>query len=349
MRIVILPLYGFGDVLMSTPALRNLKEQTGAHIAYLHMFTTTRDILIGNPYVDENIHFPFLDASRLEGIRFLLRFRKKFDASINFYPSNRKDYNMAAFIIGAPLRLGHRYVLRDIREWNFLKNRTLREDDGLHNVEEDLRLLDFLGIGQKTPYPLEIYLSDDERHYAEGWLKERNASGRPILGLHPGSSVFKAHTQKRWPGEKFAPLLRKLGALYPDLLFFLFGGKEEDPLKQELKETSGLGDRVVPVSVDTVRQTAAIMEHCKAFVTNDSGLMHLSAALQLPTVALFGPTNPRWLRPWQCSHKVIRHGDCPPCFRYSPIPQRCLAKTNFSCVREIPLEEVLEAVVSFLG
>jgi heptosyltransferase-2 len=106
---------------MTTPALRNLKEQTGAKITYLHMFETTRDILLHNPCIDENIHFPFLSAGRLEGLRFLMDFRKQFDCSINFYPSNRRDYNLASFICASPLRIGHRYARNNLTELNFLK------------------------------------------------------------------------------------------------------------------------------------------------------------------------------------------------------------------------------------
>ncbi|MDP2168784.1 MAG: glycosyltransferase family 9 protein, partial [Thermodesulfovibrionales bacterium] len=238
MKIIIMPLYGIGDALMSTPALRNIKEKTGAHITYLHMFKTTRDILINNPCIDEGIHFPFLNSGRLEGLRFLLRLRGKFDASINFYPTNRKDYNLASFIVGCPMRIGHRYVLRDIRELNFLKNRTVREDDSLHNVEEDLSLLDFLGINEKTPYPMEVHLSEEEKKAAASWLEGRGLGAAPFIGFHPGSSVFKESIRKRWPFEKVASLIRELSAAYPDFSYLLFGGREENPLKELIREAS---------------------------------------------------------------------------------------------------------------
>jgi heptosyltransferase-2 len=345
MDIIILPLYGIGDVLMSTPALRNLRERTGARITCLHMFETTRDVLINNPNVDGNHHFPFLEASKAAGIRFLLQFRKKYDASINFYPSNRRDYSLAAFIIGSPVRIGHRYMRKDLSQLNFLKNRTYRESDLLHNVEEDLRLLEFLGIRDPAPYPLELFLTEEERAVASGWLRERGLEGRALVGFHPGSSLFKAHAKKRWPSEKFSALISELAGTYKDAAFLLFGGREELPLKEEVMEGAAPArGRMHTVETGGIRETAAIMERCSAFVANDSGLMHLSAALQVPVVALFGPTNPRWLGPWKCRHRVIRLDTCPPCFRYSPIPQRCLDERDFSCVRDVPVEEVYGAV-----
>ena len=348
MRLIIMPLYGIGDVLMTTPAVRNLKERLNAHITYLHMFRATYDVLVNNPYIDEQILFPFLSEGRLSSFRFLLSLRGRFDASINFYPSNRKDYNLASFLVGCPIRIGHRYKIRDWAELNFLKNKTIMEDDALHNVEEDLRLLEFLGIKDPTPYPLEIYLTEKERGFAGLWLKKNSLAGRTLIGFHPGSSVFKEHAKKRWPSEKYSSLIDRLSK-EGDFHFLLFGGKEERNIKDEIKERTSVRDRVIAVETDSIRETASIMEACRVFITNDSGLMHLSAALQLPTVAIFGPTNPRWLAPWRCPHRVIRLSvDCDPCFRYSPLPQRCIKERGFSCVRDIDVEEVLEAALGLL-
>jgi heptosyltransferase-2 len=348
-RILALPLYGIGDVLMTTPALRNITERLGSKITCLHMFASTKAVLDGNPHITENIHFPFLSASKLAGVRFLLGLRGRFDASINFYPSNRKDYNLAAFLAGAPLRIGHRYREHDLLEMNFLKNRTIREDDGLHNVEEDLRLLGLLGIEEPEPYPLEVYLDEKEREEAAAWLRERRLASSYLIGFHPGSSLFKAHAMKRWPEEKYARLVRLLAEQSGDCRFLLFGGPEEDALKDSLRAATGLPEKVFPVTTAGIRQSAALMQRCRLFITNDSGLMHLAAALQVPTVALFGPTNPRWLRPWKCRSRVLRHESCPSCFRYSPTPQQCTEGGNFACIREVGVEEVLEAALSLAG
>jgi heptosyltransferase-2 len=345
-KVVVLPVYGIGDMLMATPALRNLKERTGTHITCLHMFKTTQDVLAGNPAVDENHHFPFLDSGKAAGLRFLLGFRGEYDASINFYPSNRKDYNLAAYVIGARVRVGHRYVRKDISQLNFLKNRTFHEHDSLHNVEENLRLLTFLGIEEPEPYPLFLHLSPGEEQQADEWFGEKGLAGNECVGFHPGSSLFKAHAMKRWPMENFVELIRRLSLRSSGYRFLLFGGPEEDSLKEEIRSKTGLGDRVVAVKTAGIRQTATIMRRCKLFITNDSGLMHVAAALQVPAVAMFGPTNPLWLHPWRCEHRVLRHGSCPSCFRYSPAPQMCETGGDFSCIKNITVEEAVEAAVS---
>ena len=349
-KILVLPLYGIGDVLMSTPAVRNQKEQLDCEITYLHMFRTTHDILLNNPYIKENIHFPFLTSSRLDGIRFLLQFRKKFDCSINFCPSNRRDYNLAAYIVRSPLRIGQRYVIRDLLELNFLKNRTVREDDSLHNVEENLRLLEFLDVGTRNAYPLDFFATENERHIAEQWTLEQGLEGRMLIGMHPGASAFKNHTRKKWSEESFAALIDHLAAELTDNAFLLFGGPEEQDLRKTVISSVRTGERVLSVDSVSVRQAAALMMRCRLFISNDSGPMHMAAAAKIPTVAIFGPTNPVWVRPWGVEHRVVRAGiSCSPCFRYSPRPLRCVAGRDFVCLREITVEEVYDACMDLLG
>lgn len=348
-KIIVLPLYGIGDVLMSTPAIRNLKERLDCEITCLHMFKTTHDILLNNPYIKENIFFPFLTSSKREGIRFLLRFRKKFDCSINFYPSNRRDYNLASYIVGSPVRIGHRYMIRDMAELNFLKNRTVKEDDSLHNVEEDLRLLDFLGVKAATAYPMDFFGTADEKDFAGRWLKEKGLEGRIVIGLHPGASVFKNHARKKWPEASFAALIDMLSSEVKGSVFLLFGGPEEQGLRKAVVSAVRNSERVLSADSVSVRQAASLMMKCSLFISNDSGPMHMAAAARAPIVAIFGPTNPAWVRPWGVPHKVVRGCEtCNPCFRYSPLPMRCAAARDFACLRVITVEQVYDACVDLM-
>jgi len=347
-KIIVLPMYGIGDVLMTTPALRNIKEQTGAKITYLHMFETTRDILLNNPCIDENIFFPFLSSGRLEGLRFLIKFRKRFDCSINFYPSNRRDYNLASFICGRPLRIGHRYARNDLTELNFLKNRTVMEDDTLHCVEENLRLLDFLGIRERKVYPMQIHLTAEEEAFASGWISDLELGRRRLIGIHPGTSVFKNQDRRRWPEVSFAKLIDSL-SLEMDAAFLLFGGPDERPLRGKLISMVRTGTKIISVDLPSVRQAAALIRRCSLFISNDSGPMHIAAASGVPTVAVFGPTNPVWVRPWGVRHRVVRKDlPCSPCFRYSRKTLECVANGGYACIRDIAVEDVFEACLGII-
>ncbi|MEJ2683896.1 MAG: glycosyltransferase family 9 protein [Candidatus Sulfobium sp.] len=349
-KVLILPLYGIGDVLMTTPAIRNLKEQFDAEITYLHMFKTTRDILMNNPFIAENIHFPFLHSGKLANANFILRFRKKFDISINFYPSNRRDYNLASFIAGSPVRIGHRYRSNDMRELNFLKTATVREDDGLHCVEENLRLLDFFNLQVKRSYPLEIYLTEEEKSFSERWLKARNIDKQILVGIHPGTSIFKNHDRRRWPEDSFARIIDELAWKLEEAGFLLFGGPEEKPLREKVISLLGHKEQVFSVDDVSVREAASLMRHCNLFISNDSGPMHMAAASGVPTVAVFGPTNPAWVRPWGVKQRIVRAGlFCSPCFRYSPKPLRCDENRDYECLNKVRVEQVLKACLDLLG
>ena len=341
MKILFLPLYGIGDTLMTTPALRILKrERPEWKVHVLTMFKATHDVLLRNPCVDEIIYFPLL-SSRWQGLKFAFSLRGEYRITINPYPSNRRDYNILAYLIHAPYRLGHEYKQDNFKELNFLKNIRIMEDDSLHNVEENIRLLELLGIKSREKLPLELHLSPEEIAWGKRYLEERGIEGF-LVGSHPGSSLFKYHTAKRWDKEKFKKLFDIILEERKDARILLFGGKEELGLREEIRKINP--ERMHVIDTKTVRETAAIMKNLSIFITNDSGVMHLAAACMVPIVAIFGPTNPGWVGPWGVPSRVVRLGlPCSPCFRYSPKPMICWAKRNYECMRKIEVEDVYRA------
>lgn len=347
-KILILPLYGIGDALMTTPALRNIKENLEAEITYLHMFAATWEVLSNNPYVDRNIFFPLLAKPKLESLRFLARFRKKYEYSINFYPSNRKEYNLSAFISGSKVRIGHRYLHENLKELNFLKTHTVIEDDDLHCVEENLKLLEFLGIKEPKKYPLEFFMTEKEEDFSKCWLKERIKNESLVIGLHSGTASFKNHAKKRWPLGLFVKLINKIAFEFPEAVFLIFGGSDEKSLKEAIVLNTDKS-KVFNVDFYSIRQSAALMRHCNIFISNDSGLMHLAAALKVRTIAIFGPTNPVWVKPWRVKHEIIRSGFlCSPCFSYSPRPLNCSSGQDYACVKDISVDMVFMAFCKLL-
>jgi heptosyltransferase-2 len=93
--------------------------------------------------------------------------------------------------------------------------------------------------------------------------------------------------------------------------------------------------------------SVAIMQKMSLFVSNDSALMHIAGALDLPTVAIFGPTNETYVHPWKTKYEIVQMGiECRPCFYYSPKPLTCYRKPeeHFLCMRNIEVEMVFGAV-----
>ncbi len=339
MKVVILPLYGIGDTLMTTPAIKILKNSIKCEITNICMFQSNYEVLKGNPFIDDLIYFPFLKKSKLEVVKFINSLRGRFEASINFYPSNRWQYNLIAWFIGSKNRIGHRYIKMDLRQLNFLKNYTVKEDENLHNVEENVKLLKFFGVNSIDIPPMLFYHDDREIEFGREFVKK--SSMREVkLGVHTGTSSFKNHKNKRWSKENFSELINS----FPDIDFFVFGTKEEEESNQFILNNARYKN-VILIQDRALRQVASIIKQMNAFISNDSGLMHLAAAVGTPVVAIFGPTNPVWVRPWGVKHRVVRAGlSCSPCFYYSPKALECVEGLDFKCLEDIDVSMVKSAI-----
>ncbi len=342
-KILVISLAGIGNTLLFTPALRMLRKRfPSAHISALVMFKGAQEILEGNPRLNEIIHWNFIKEGPFRSLSLLARLRsQRYDISINVYPANRREYNLISFLIGAKLRLAHRYEHLDFLSLGFLNNRRIPESNNRHDVEENIGLLGLLGIREEPLKGLEIFLAEGDRKFAQGWLMKRNLEEDFKVGLHAGSARFKNQAQRRWAKEKFIRL-GKILAQKHNAKILIFGGPDEAQTNREICDS--LGENGYLVKGTTIKQTAALMERCNLFVTNDSGLMHIAAALSLPTVAIFGPTNPVWVHPWETRYEIIREDlPCSPCFFYSVKPLAC-RYGDFHCIRSVEVEDVLEGI-----
>jgi heptosyltransferase II len=352
MKILVIALSGIGDALMFTPSLVKLASDfPQAEIEALVMYKGVFDIYSGNPGLSRVHYFDFLKESPFKAFRYLLRLRKRYDISISVYPSNRKEYNLISFLIGAKKRAAVRYLRRDIRELGFLNNIRTTENDSRHNVRENLLLCEKLsGNGSTLDFPLRIILKEEETVYAGKFLEERSInSGDLVVGFHPGCSTLKNHDKRRWETSKFTCLAKKLIEDFGAKIM-VFGGNDEEHLKSVIEAGTGSA-AVIPVRTGNLLQTAALMKRCDLFVTNDSSLMHLAAALKLKIIALLGPTNRNYIAPWQSDFRIASlELDCSPCFIYSPKPLSCSRRdVQFKCIKELSVNMVYNIAAEWLN
>ncbi len=348
--VLCLCLSGIGDALTFTPFVQTLHAARPAlAIDVLVMFRSAAVLFQTNPAVREVLLVDFLKQPGWRSLREMLAVRRhKYDAVVAALPANRWEYNLIQILAGGR-RIGHRYLHFDRINLNFLKQDAVYEDDQLHVVEKNLQLLPFLGVAVPAqPAGLLMALTDDDRRVADAWLQARALGQRRLIGLHPGSAMFKNHINKRWPAAEFAALAaRCVDELDADLL--VFGEPAEQQLKDGIVQRAARPARVHAVDNTTLRQSAALIKHCTVMVTNDSALMHVAAAMHTPVVALFAYTNPRGLYPWQVPHRIVRHDlPCSPCFYYSPKPAGCRVRLDYACIRHITVREVFAAVVDLL-
>ncbi len=348
MKILILALSGIGDALMFTPALQVLrKELPEAQIDALVMFGGVKDIYERNPDLNNVFHFDFIKEGPLHSIKYILSLRKKYDASINVYPSNRKEYNVINFLIGADKRAAAKYLRKDLQNLGDLNNIRVPEDDLVHNVQTNIRLVEKLLDKKFNDEPSLVFpLKMEDENFALKFFKDNNINDSDFLiGFHPGSATLKNQEKRRWEPEKFSELARRL-ITEKNARILIFGGPEERELKRNIKNLID-SENCYVIESGNLAESAALMARCNVFVSNDSSLMHVASALKLKVVAILGPTNPHYIHPWKTEHKIVRLAlDCSPCFIYSPRPLICFRDdVLFKCIKELTVDMVYDAVL----
>lgn len=355
MKILVLALSGIGDALMFTPALRILKHEIPqAEIDVMVMFGGAKAIFTNNPHISKIIHFNFLKEGAIKSLKFILSLRKHYDVTINVYPSNRKEYNLISFLIGAKYRAAVNYLRMNKQNLGWLNNVTVTEDDSTHNVITNIRIIEKLcekllskkvEIKNTSDYKLEIYLNEVDLDFAKQYLSKHQISENDfIIGFHPGCATLKNHINRRWEPEKFAELARRL-IEEKRAKILLFGGPEEEELKMKIHSMINSPNSLI-VKTEEFLQSIAVMKRCNLFITNDSALMHIASALNLPVVAIIGPTNVNYIHPWQTKYKIASLNlDCSPCFFYSPKPLNCKRNdVKYKCIKELKVDNVYSAV-----
>ena len=315
------------------------------------MFKGAHDIFLNNPNINDVYHFDFLKEGSFKSFKYVLRLRRKYDASINVYPSNRKEYNIINFLIGAKKRSAVKYLREDFSNLGFLNRIRITENDSVHNVQTNIKLVEkLLPKNFDEEPPLELFITEEDEIRAQKFFSENNIlKDDLVIGFHPGCATLKNHIMRRWESKKFAELGKKLiGEHHAKIL--VFGGPDEDELKNSVKAKIDSQDAIV-VNTSGILQSAAIMKRCSVFVTNDSSQMHIAAALQLKVIAIIGPTNPHYIHPWKTEHKIVTLNlDCAPCFLYSPSPLICSRDdVQFKCIKELTVDMVYDEVGRFIN
>lgn len=346
MRILVITLSGIGDALMFTPALKRLKEiYPKSEIDALTMFKGVEDLCLRLPEISRTHYFNFIGEGYFRSLRFVFSLRRnKYDLSICAYPSNRLEYNIISLISGARLRAQVKYLRKDFANFGFLNNVRILENDRLHNVSENMALIEkFAGSSPAVRGNLALNFPLRKEDCAEAleFLKLSGTSGDEcIIGFHAGCNSLKNQAMRRWGKEKFAELGRLL-VKNRNAKIFIFGGEDEADLKGYLRDEIGFKNSVL-VRVSSIATSAALMKYCRLFVSNDSGLMHIASAMNCPVLALIGPTNLNYIHPWMTRYRVARTDlECMPCFYYSPKPLSCSrSDQKFKCMKDLSVESV---------
>jgi len=206
-----------------------------------------------------------------------------------------------------------------------------------HIADYLLKSLDSLGITYPNAIP-KVFLNNEDLCFGGKFIKDSAVDARKVLvAIHPGSGG----RQKCWPVERFAALMSRLSSDI-DAQFLVISGPADDKVVEELRLK--IANAFITVNQLPLPYLAAVIARCRLFLGNDSGVTHLAAAVGTPTIALFGPTDPRIWGPRGEKVKIIyKNHPCSPC---SPeIRKTCF---SLSCLNQIEIESVVKDIDSIL-
>jgi len=335
-RILVIKFRHHGDMLLTTPVVHSLKTTwPDAQIDVL-LYEETRVMLSCHP----DIHQIYaIDRKwKKQGVRFQLSQewklmntlrKQRYDIVVNLADQWRSA--IITRFTQAPIRLGFDFPKRQGMLWRKCHTQLIptTSHDSLHTVEQNLSLL----------APLQLPALQDKvgMHYspADRQMVQQLTGAEKYIVVQPTSRWFF----KCWSNEKFTATLQ--GLLDGGQRVVLTSGPDSKEIAMVDEIIAGLTSRENVLSLAgklTLSQLAALIDGAQLFIGVDSVPMHMAAALQTPTVALFGPSKLVFWRPWQVKGEVIWAGDYAPL----PDPDSVDTRTSERYLDAIPVDVVLE-------
>jgi heptosyltransferase-2 len=370
-RILIRGTNWLGDAVMITSALLRLREKfADAHVALLCP-EKLRDLWVGHPTVNETI--PFTPGESVFSIGKKLR-AGKFEVALVLPNSSRSA--IETWLAGIPQRIGYARPGRNFfltqtvaprpeavkmrkRSVSEIKRRTgvspvskvisEKTETGrmpvlqttAHQIHEYLHLVAALGANPEL-LPPQLFVTPDEIEAARKKFGLENIS-QPVLGLNPGAEYGPA---KRWPVERFAAAVREIQKR-TNCVWLIFGGRGDVEIVNQIASQlpSARSHFLNLAGKTSLRELMALLKLSRVLLTNDSGPMHVAAALGTPVVVPFGSTSPELTGPGlpgDPGHRLLKSdAPCAPCFR-----REC--PIDFRCLNGITVERVVEAILGII-
>ena len=335
-RILVRGTNWIGDAVLTTPALMAIRKSFPKAKIALLVKPAIAELLHHHPAVDEIVLYrdpgPHAGLGGKLTLARLLR-RGRYDLAILL--QNAFEAAAITALASIPNRYGYATDGRSL----LLTHRVpltpkIRRK---HQAHYYLELLRPLGIPVE-PEPSTLRTTPGEDAEAIEHLRAFGVDLMKVLiGLNPGSIYG---TAKRWLPERFAEVADRVAAEHGGVVL-IFGGRGEEELGAAIA-----GKMTAPAIVlsgrTTVRRLMALIKQCRLFITNDTGPMHIATAFGVPTVAIFGPTDPATTSPFGSRHELVRHPvDCSPCLlRECPIDHRCMQGISVEMVRAAAMRQI---------
>ena len=268
-----------GDVVLTTPTIKALRKAYPMSQISILVAPSTKDLVWPSPYLDEVL----LDErkGRHRGLIGLLQLardirRRSFDAVFVFHTKRR--YNLISFLAGIPFRIGYRN-----EKWGFLLTNPIKDIRPLgqkHETQYCLDVLKEIGVEVKD---IDFFISTQKEaeNWAGNWLNSQDVKSGEIIAIHCGSS----DPVKCWSVEKFAKLIDSLQQRY-HLKIVLIGSVDTVERSNQIKQLTSL--KPLDLTGQTsLAQTVSLLRRCRLLISNDSGPVHIAAAVGIHVISLF--------------------------------------------------------------
>jgi lipopolysaccharide heptosyltransferase II len=318
-----------GDVLLSTPAVRALREQfPQSRISFLAT-PYTKELLLGNPDISEMLVYDH-HLSLTGKLRFIGELkRRNFDLAVVLFPAFLPA--LIAFLSGAPFRAGY-----PVDGSGFLLTEKVGLDNRYkHEIESSLEVVRVIGVDTANKKPALIVTPEAEAYAEAFFTKNDIVVSDAVVGVHPGA--FEEY--QRWEASGFAQAADFLISELKAKVIILGGSLDRETKNAVIKSM-----KQAPIVSDdnlNLQQLAALIKRCRVFLGNNSGPMHIASALEVPVVAVFGSIHPmdsqsKWA-PYGENNIIVKKAvDCQGCD-----PACC---RDYKCIKSVTAQEVIAAL-----
>ncbi len=324
-----------GDVLMTTPLLKSIRKKfPKADITYL-VGDWSKKAIQGNPNIDSIITFDdriIFKKKITKLIRLIRQIRKqRFDLCLVL----DKHYliGILAWLFKIPTRIGFNRSGE-----GFANNFNIPFTGKKHEIEYNMDIAKFLGADSNDKQ-MEINLTKKDTEFANKFLKKYK-NKKKLIGISPGAAQNPGQNMplKRWPTENYAELA---DILSKKATIILVGGPGDIKIAEKMNSFMK-AKPINAVGIIALKESAALIKKCRLFITHDSGPMHLSAAVGTPTIALFGPTQPKRFGPIGKKHRIIikRAKNCP-CYDMYGNYKKC---RKSRCMENLSVKKVADVI-----
>lgn len=339
-NILVIRLSSLGDVLMSVPAVRALRQHfPEAHISWL-VEGSVAGILAQQDFIDDIIYFPrgalsrHLKTGHFSTTAYILKDFLK-NLRLREYDLIIDLHGIAKSAAMMMLARGRRTVgfgsmfSKDMTHF-FYRERVNGIQKRIHKVDRNMLMASFMGCREPAA-DLPLRAHDEVRRYIRDFFQSHNIHP-PVFAVNPFASKDSAF--KRWPLERYADLIRRTiqDKMGPVVIIWGPGEREE---AHRLAAMAGEGAHLACQT--DIAQLYALLAECSVYIGGDTGTTHLASAAQIPVVSLFGPTDFIVNRPYSRKSVIIRKDvPCSPCKN-----KTCRTR---ECLMNISVDEVFEAV-----